>query len=191
MKWVHRLLGSLLVVVLTVVLFRVLMPALQGGTAWKDFLAKAGEHHLLVIAVCLGLILGLVLYVLTGLSARPRAAYLSYETKQGNISISLQALQEFIGHLRVEFPSVLALTPKVSARDEALDVVLQVKIKAGAPIPEVSRMLQERTRLMIQEKVGIQDIRDVEVKVEEIVREKEHPVHRVTSPGPPPAGDII
>jgi uncharacterized alkaline shock family protein YloU len=146
-------------------------------------------HRIRVIGICLGLLGGIVLYLLSGLTARQRAHYLSYESQQGNISISLKALQDFLGHIKSEFPAIISMNPRVTAKDESLDVLLEVRIKAGAPIPEISRLLQERARLLIQERVGISDIRDVEVRVEEIVRDKESPVQQTTPVAPPPAGE--
>lgn len=190
MKWANRLLGVVLTALFAGVLFRVLLPAFQGGDTWRLFLSDVATGRGGVIVLCLGLLLGLVLYVLTGLNIHPRPHYLSYETDQGNISISLKALQDFLGHLKSEFPSVLQLHPRVRAVEEALDVVLEIRIKAGAPIPEISRMLQERARQLIQEKAGISDIRDIEVKVEEIVREKEPKAQPITPVAPPPAGEV-
>jgi hypothetical protein len=191
MKWAHRLLGLLLVLLAGGALTRILVPSIQGGTEWAGFVADFANNRHGVMAFGLVLIVLVVAYIATSFGRGPGSQYLSYESKQGNISISLKALQDFLGHLKSEFPSILTLTPKVSARDEALDVILHVRIKAGAPIPEISRMLQERARLTIQEKVGISDIRDVEVKVEEIVRDKDSLASRTVEsvPKPPPAGE--
>lgn len=190
MKWAHRLLGILLTALFAGTLLRVLLPAFQGGETWSVFLGDVAADRGNVILLCLALLLGLVIYVLTGLATHPRACYLSYENEQGNISISLKALQDFLGHIKGEFPALLYLHPRVRAVDEALDVVLEVRIKAGAPIPEISRMLQERARQLIQEKAGISDIREIEIKVEEIVREKEPKAQSITPVAPPPAGEI-
>ena len=188
MKWAHRLLGLLLFALFVGALFRVLLPAFQGGDTWHGFLDDVAVRQKWVVAYCLAGILGILGFILTALAGTPRPRYLAYETQYGNISISLKALQDFLGHLKGEFPSIVSLTPKVSALDESLDVVMEVKVRSGAPIPEISRLLQERARMLIHEKIGISDIRDIEVKVEEIVREKESMSQEIT-PKPPPAGD--
>lgn len=188
MKWVHRLLGLLIVTAALGVSFVILFPAFQGGTVWGEFTAGLAERRFQVIAVCIGMVLAVTAYVLTGFSGAPRATYLAYETEHGNISISLKALQEFLGHLKAEFPTVLSLNPKVRILDESLDVTLEIRVRSGAPIPEICRMLQERARNLIQEKIGIAAIREVEVKVEEIVKdEKSKPQEAVAQP--PLAGE--
>jgi len=188
MKWAHRLLGLLLGALLLGVSFRVLLSAFQGGNTWIAFLDAAAFQRKEIIGVCLLFIFSLVGYVLTGLIGTPRAKYLAYETQYGNISISLKALQDFLGHLKNEFPTILSLVPKVRALDESLEVVLEVEVRAGAPIPEISRLLQERARNLINEKIGIADIRDIEVKVEKVVQEKTARSQEI-APMPPPAGD--
>jgi len=189
MKWAHRLLGVLLGVLLTVALFRILLPALQGGDIWTGYLDEIKSRRPAVIAWLLLVLLGLVAYVLTALRLTTRPKYLAYDTQYGNISISLRALQDFLSHLKKEFPSLLSLVPKVAALNEGLDVTLEIKVRAGAPIPEISRMLQERARMLIEQKIGIADIRSIEIKVEEIVNEKESASQEIKSV-PPPAGEV-
>ncbi|HMP89965.1 MAG TPA: hypothetical protein PJ991_07180 [Kiritimatiellia bacterium] len=188
MKWAHRLLGLLLGVLFTGALLWILLPAFQGGDTWRAFIVEISQQRKWVIAYCLVGIFGLLGFILTGIVGTPRSRYLAYETQHGNISISLKALQDFLGHIKGEFPSIIALNPKVNAMDESLEVVMEVKVRAGTPIPEVSRMLQERARVLINEKIGVSEIRDIEVKVEEIVREKDVKAQEIISK-PPPAGE--
>jgi len=189
MKWAHRLLGLLLGVLLTVVLFRILLPALQGGEVWAGFLDGLEARRMAAVVWSLLTLLALVAYVLTALRITPGPKYLAYETQHGSISISLRALQEFLSHLKKEFPAIVSMTPYVSAQNEGLEVTLEIKVRAGAPIPEISRMLQERARLLIEQKIGIADIRNIEVKVEEIVNDKELATQEI-KPVPPPAGEV-
>jgi len=71
-------------------------------------------------------------------------------------------------------------------------VMLEVRVREGAPIPEISRMLQERARQLVQEKIGIADIRQVEVKIEEIVKEKEKEARPLEiTPMPPTPGEGV
>lgn len=186
MKWAHRIIGTLIGALLLVTLFRILLPAFQGGETWQAFTAFLAAERGRVIIVCLGFIAGLVAFVLTGLAYRPRAQYLSYESDGGNISISLKALQDFLSHLKGEFPAIISLRPQVTAHDEQLEITLNVSIQSDAPVPEISRMLQARARHTILERVGISDIRGIEVKVEEIVGAKESSVKSANLPAVPP-----
>lgn len=189
MKWAHRLLGIVVGVTLLVVSLRMLASALPGDPAWQEFITLLGEKRTGVIGLCLVMVLACVAYGITAVGFRTRSRYLSYDTQHGSISVSLKALQDFLALLRTEFPSILTLVPRVLATDGGLDVVLEVRVRSGAPIPEVSRMIQERARLLIEERIGIADIRGIEVKVEEIVSEKEQSIHDI-KPVPPPAGEV-
>lgn len=189
MKALHRLLGVVLVAAAVGASLFILLPAFQGGAVWTDFLAGLGDRRASVIVGAVLVVLAATVYLISGLSGSPRSAYLTYETEHGNISISLKALQEFLGHLRGEFPAIQQLTPNVRVLDESLDVTLAIRVRAGAPIPEICRMLQERARAVIQEKIGVAAIRDVEVKVEEIIKDETAKPLDIT-PKPPPAGEV-
>ncbi len=193
MKWAHRLLGLALGAALLFLLVTILLPAFQGGEAWRTFLQPVTAHPSMVAIGAAGLLLGLVVFFLTGFAPVSGSRYLAYETQQGNISISLKALQDFLAHMKSEFPAIVSLQPHVEALDENLDVVLEIRVKSGSPIPEVSRQLQDRARYLIQERIGISEIRDIQVKVEEIVKEKEKerdPRAQEITPLPPPAGEV-
>ena len=188
MKWIHRLIGLLIVAAAVGVSLIILLPAFQGGGVWSEFIAGVETRRILVIAVCIGVVLAVTAYVLTGISSSSRVTYLSYETQYGNISISIKALQDFLGHLKTEFPAILALTPRVRVLDESLDVTLEIRVRAGAPIPEICRLIQERARTVIQEKIGVAAIRDVEIKVEEIIKDKDAKVQELAPQ--PPTGEV-
>ena len=192
MKWVHRLLGLVLAVLLLAGTFFLLLPAFQGGDVWRAFLDELQGRRIVAILWALAVLFSLIGYILSAVTGTPRAKYLAYETEFGNISISLRALQDFLGHLQKEFPAVVSLAPRVRALDESLDVMLEVRVREGAPIPEISRMLQERARQLVQEKIGIADIRQVEVKIEEIVKEKEKEARPLEiTPMPPTPGEGV
>jgi uncharacterized alkaline shock family protein YloU len=61
------------------------------------------------------------------------------------------------------------LEPDLKPVNGGVDVQLDVKVKAGAQIPELCRMLQDRTRECIKQNVGLSEVREVRVRVQEIV----------------------
>ncbi len=168
MKTLHFLLGFLLFLVLMLSGLGVLAVAFQGQDAWVNLLQQVEGRRVEAILACLGLIFAVLLFALTALRVSDQSKYLAYDIEGGTVSISLKAVENFLERLAGEFAAVEDLEPSIRARKGVLDVQLDVKVKAGAQIPELCRMLQERARTTIREKVGISDIQEVRVRVQEI-----------------------
>lgn len=168
MKILHLLLGLLLFLVLLAAGLAVLSMAFQGEEAWKTMLDLVRERRVESLLAALALVFGVLFYALTALRLPDPSQYLAYDIEGGTVSISLKAVENFVARLSGEFAAIEALEPSLRARNGALDVQLDVRVKAGAQIPELCKMLQERTRATIREQVGISDVREVRVRVQEI-----------------------
>lgn len=168
MKTLHILLGLVLFLALLGLGLGLLSMAFQGDEAWKQLLAELEERRVETILVSLGLVLVVLLYGLTALRLPEASHYLAYDIEGGSVSISLKAIENFLARLADEFAEVNALEPTLRANKGAVNVQLDVKVKAGAQIPELCRMLQDRARATIREKVGLSDVQEVRVRVQEI-----------------------
>ncbi|HMP71634.1 MAG TPA: alkaline shock response membrane anchor protein AmaP [Kiritimatiellia bacterium] len=112
---------------------------------------------------------GVGLFLFLGWKSRRRSAdYLAYDNEGGTVTISLQALQDFLEHLKSGYPSIESLKPRVDMYRGDLDVELDVRVKAGTQIPELCRQLQDQAKREIRDRIGIQEIHDIRVRVEEI-----------------------
>ena len=170
MKNFHLGIGVVLFVTLASIAFFFLSGTLQGSEAWSDWLEHFLKGRQLLVASGSGVILCLlVLYVLTGLNMPGRIQYLAYDNEGGAVSISLKAVEGFLARLMSDFSQVVALQPRLRLIVNQVDVQLDIKVKAGAQIPELCKMLQEAARNCLNENVGISDVREVRVRVQEIV----------------------
>jgi uncharacterized alkaline shock family protein YloU len=126
-----------------------------------------------VLSFCLGLALFSLgaLLALTGLRRRQRERFLSFDTDSGRVSISTEAICNYIAKLSSEFPSIVRMTPRVIPRRGVIDVLVNVCIKAGPQIHEVCEVLQKRVRDSLASGLGISEVRRVEVSVKEISSE--------------------
>lgn len=168
MKTLHILLGLVLFLVLLAAGLGLLSMAFQGDEAWKQLLAELETRRVEAILACLGLVAVILLYGLTALRMPESSHYLAYDIEGGTVSISLKAIENFLARLADEFAAVDALEPSLRAQKGSVQVQLDVKVKAGAQIPELCRMLQDRARVTIREKVGISEVQEVRVRVQEI-----------------------
>lgn len=169
MKALHFLVGVVLLLGLLAVAFFVLSTAFAGDAHWSEMLDLAKGYKLHAIIGMLLLVFALLLFALTSFRPSQKSQYIAYDIEGSSVSISVRAVQDFLSKLADEFAAIEALTPTLRIVGGGVDVQMDVKVRSGAQIPELSRMLQERARATLREKVGLSDVREVRVRVQEIV----------------------
>lgn len=118
------------------------------------------------------LLLGLGVLLLASEAPRKRRdRFLSFRNAGGAVNISTEAIAEYIGKLAPEFPSIIRLSPVVVPRRRRIDIIVDLRIKAGPQLHEICEVLQKRVRESMESGLGIQDVRHVIVCVKEISTE--------------------
>lgn len=170
MKTFHLIIGVILFLILATGSIFLLVGALQESGAWSAWVERWITIQHIHVAMGGGVIICLlVLYALTGINVPGKVQYLAYDNEGGAVSISLNAVEAFLARLSGEFAAVVSLQPRLRLIVNQVDVQLDIKVKSGSQIPELCKMLQEAARTTLREKVGISDIREVRVRVQEIV----------------------
>ncbi|HPT15926.1 MAG TPA: hypothetical protein PK388_01440 [Kiritimatiellia bacterium] len=137
--------------------------AIAFGASWPDGLKVAAG----VVAV-----LAPLAYLLTGAASRRRKSFITFVNENGTVSVDT-AVQEYLNSLKNEFAAVLWLKSKLRVVRGALDVGLVLGVRDGTRIPELCKLMQERTRELLEEHLGTCDLAGVAVEVAEIkVRKK-------------------
>ncbi len=116
------------------------------------------------------LVVGLLLIV-TEVSRRPRHRFLAFRNEGGAVNISTEAISEYLAKLSPEFPSIVKFNCEVVPRWRRIDLVVDVRIKAGPQLHEICEVLQKRVRESMESGLGIHDVRQVIVRVKEISTE--------------------
>jgi uncharacterized alkaline shock family protein YloU len=130
-----------------------------------------GESWLQGMGVGGIMILLSLLYLVTFGPRRPKAKYISFDSGNGSVSISINAVRDYIRKLSGEFSAVVSIDPKIRPERDGISVDLDVKLVSGSRIPEVSQMLQERVRESLLNGLGIADVKEVKVRIQEITGE--------------------
>lgn len=140
------------------------------NTAFRDFLFSKMETSP-ATGVIAGLVLILIVLTYLGTfgSDRPRKRFISFESDNGEVSISVNAARDFIRKLGDEFSAVVNMDPQIRYEKNLICIDLNVKVQTGSRVPELSRMLQDRVRESIRDGLGIVEVREIKVKVQEIV----------------------
>ena len=124
-----------------------------------------------VVGIGVGLLLLLVGLVHLGTygPSRPRLRTISFDSEDGAVSISVNAVCDFIRKLGDEFGAVISLEPKIRSEKDLISIDLDAKIQTGSRIPELSQRLQTRVRESIRDGLGIVEVREIKVHIREIV----------------------
>jgi len=148
---------------------------IYGNTFNREFGAKIVN----AISTPLGsLVLGgvMVAAVVLGWMARfvgrkNRDRFIDFQSDDGSVGISTKAIQDFIERLGKEFPAVRSIESELIEDKGALDIAISVKVVSGNKIPELSSVLQQRIRESVHESLGLDEIRNITIQVQEIIGE--------------------
>lgn len=169
MKILHGLIKSVLSVGLLILGFFLLANVIGAHTPVGDFLIRDRLGQALV---GISAILLVLLYWLTALPLKEEQ-FLTFENEGGAVSISVKAINDFLAKLANEFAGVSRLRPQVTAtRDGRVEVRLDVSVKAGTKVQQLSQILQQRVRESMRDNLGIAEIHSVRVNVSAIATEE-------------------
>jgi len=166
MNILHGLVKGVLSVGLLILGILLLANVVAVHTPLGDFLIndKLGQFLTGISAVFL-----VLLYWLTAIPVKEER-FLTFENEGGTISISVKAINDFLAKLADEFAGVIRLRPDVNAsRDGRVEVRLDVSVKAGTKVQQLSQVLQQRVRESMRDNLGIAEIHAVKVNVSDIV----------------------
>ena len=80
-----------------------------------------------------------------------------------------KAIQDFIERVGKEFAAVKSIDSELIRDKNALDIAISVRVISGNKIPELSQVLQQRIRESVRESLGLDEIRNITIKVQEII----------------------
>lgn len=166
--FIHFLIGAVLFVLLLAVAMFLATSAFS-TEHWNLLLDLMRARRLDVIYGAGAVVLLIALFMLTGVRKRKDESVITFQNEGGSVSISVRALQESLARLISEFAAVLDLRPKVCGTSDSLQVELDVKVRSGAQIPELCRLLQNRVKESIQGELGLMEVKAVKVNIREIV----------------------
>jgi hypothetical protein len=167
MKTIHFLLGLVLYLAIAAVGL-----ALMVSTQYPEFIqiAQGAAHGLpgwMRVAAGVGVVLYLFAFLLTGLRWR-KSSFITFENANGTVSVSAEAVQEYLNTLKSEFAAVTWLKSNLRVVRGALAVGLVLGVKDGTQIPELCKLMQTRVRELLEEHLGTCDLSGVSVEVNEI-----------------------
>lgn len=184
MKFLHAVFGLVIVFQAAVFALSLGLIGCAGDDGWFEIYSLAGNFSPLTIGYAgAALLICVGLWILTGISRRG-CDRVTYEMEGGTVSIRLDAIRDFLARVGQGIPQVASVRPVVRQSEGVVSVVMEMKIRAGSSVPEITRALQERTRHSLAGDLGLTRTAPVEVVITGISGEPTAP-----PAGKPPAFD--
>ncbi len=167
MKIIHRFIFLVVFALMTAVGLALIGLAVSSKN-WDAIGLLLPGSRLVGASIGAGLFCLASLLFMTGLNPKRSDRFLSFSNDQGAVNISTDAISEYIGKLSPEFPSVVKMTPAVIPHRRVIDIIVDVRIKAGPQLHEICEVLQKRIRESMEKGLGISDVRKVIISVHKI-----------------------
>jgi len=108
---------------------------------------------------------------------------ITFDNPGGKVKISLKAVEEFINsRILGQIPGVKSLVVRAGLSSRGLETSINLKLMAGANIPETCAHIQEMTKNYLQDVVGVERVASIEVFVSSIITKEDTTVQSAVSP---------
>lgn len=130
--------------------------------------------NLRIITAILGLFLIIISITTAHLTAGgiQREKTIAFANPEGQVTVSLAAIEDFIRRLSSQIPEIKELKPNVVASKKGIEVLTRVILLSDTNIPEVTEKIQRLIKKRIQEMLGIEDTIKVFVHVAKIIQKE-------------------
>lgn len=102
-----------------------------------------------------------------------REKTIAFENPDGQVTISLTAIEDFIKRAMKQLPEVKELRPSVRASKKGIMIVNRVTLFSDINIPETTEKIQNIVKTRVQDMLGVDEPINIRVHVVKIVHKEE------------------
>lgn len=104
-----------------------------------------------------------------------REKTIAFENPDGQVTISLSAIEDFIKRALKQLPEVKELRPNVKASKKGITIVNRVTLFSDIHIPEITEKIQNIVKSRVQDMLGVEEPINIRVHVVKIAHKEEAP----------------
>lgn len=104
-----------------------------------------------------------------------REKTIAFENPDGQVTISLTAIEDFIKRALKQLPEVKELRPSVKAGKKGIKIINRVTLFSDINIPETTERIQNIVKSRVQDMLGVEEPISIRVHVVKIVHKEESP----------------
>jgi uncharacterized alkaline shock family protein YloU len=102
-----------------------------------------------------------------------RERTIAFENPDGQVTIALTAIEDFIKRAIKQLPEVKELRPFVRANKKGISIINKCTLFSDVNIPETTEKIQNIVKLRVQEMLGVEDPISIKVHVVKISHKDE------------------
>lgn len=102
-----------------------------------------------------------------------REKTIAFENPDGQVTISLTAIEDFIKRAIKQLPEVKELKPNVRASKKGITIINKVILFSDIHIPETTEKIQNIVKTRVQDMLGVEEPINIKVHVVKIVHKEE------------------
>lgn len=116
-----------------------------------------------------------ILVVQLTLGKIQREKTIAFENPDGQVTISLSAIEDFIKRSLKQLPEVKELRPSVKASKKGILIINRITLYSDVNIPEMTEKIQNIVKTRVQEMLGVDEPINIRVHIVKIVHKEEPP----------------
>ena len=117
-----------------------------------------------------------------------REKTIAFDNPDGQVTISLSAVEDFIKRAMKQLPEVKELRPNVRASKKGVIIINRVTLFSDVNIPDITEKIQNIVKRRVQDMLGIDEPINIRVHVVKIVHKEESAVQKKEEPTAPFTG---
>ncbi len=104
-----------------------------------------------------------------------REKTIAFENPDGQVTINLTAIEDFIRRALKQLPEVKELKPSVKASKKGITIINRVTLFSDINIPEITEKIQNIVKTRVQDMLGVEEPINIRVHVVKISHKEEAP----------------
>lgn len=156
----------------TIILGFILLLGASGWLGNKDYLEAVISGQLSsqtgILAGIIMIVAGLI-FLKMRISARTGDKCISFDNPEGEVTISIKAIEDFVKRVGQEFSQIVDMSSQIVPVHGGLKVKVKVSLLAGSNVPQITENIQHVIKSRVQNILGIESILGIEVNVSKII----------------------
>lgn len=111
-------------------------------------------------------------FLILKIRRKRKSRYITFEQSTGRVSLSVQAIEDFILKVSKGFPEIIRIVPKVAAFKNEIKITLKISLLSGHNVANFAEQFKKNIKSQIQNILGLEKDVKVQVHVVEVNEDK-------------------